>query len=82
MQSSKHRGHVIEYNDRSWVYSDTGGLVSADPNRACGHCGKANTEEGHDGCLGILPGVMNACCGHGIAKDAYIQLLDKNVIHG
>ena len=41
--------------------------------RLCGHCGKHNTKEGHDGCLGVIPDAMNACCGHGEINDAYIQ---------
>lgn len=40
----------------------------------CEKCRKGPTEEGHDGCLGILPGpIMNACCGHGRDSQAYIQ---------
>lgn len=40
----------------------------------CVKCGKGPTKEGHDGCLGTLPGpVMNACCGHGNTSQAYIQ---------
>jgi len=31
----------------------------------CKHCGLNRTEQGHDGCIGELTGVMNACCGHG-----------------
>jgi hypothetical protein len=33
-----------------------------------------------DPCIGFLPGVLNACCGHGNDKDAYIVfgvVLDK-----
>lgn len=81
-----HRGHRIvtlsggmPANSRSvWVYADTGEPVSANPNRDCGHCGLANTPEGHDGCLGTLPGVMNACCGHGTGE-AYVQFPPGNV---
>lgn len=42
---------------------------------SCTQCGLRRTAEGHDGCLGTLPGnVMNACCGHsGHAEGAYIQ---------
>ena len=29
------------------------------------------TEDGHDACLGALPGVIAACCGHGV-KEGYI----------
>ena len=41
--------------------------------KSCGYCGKDNTPEGHDGCLGTLPGLMNACCGHGIESGTYVQ---------
>jgi hypothetical protein len=31
----------------------------------CPHCNKARGPDGVDPCLGILPGVKAACCGHG-----------------
>lgn len=39
----------------------------------CDFCGLGPTPEGHDGCIGTLPGVMNACCGHGDTGVAYVQ---------
>lgn len=69
------RGHVIVKDERGrWVYKEDGTLVSGDPDRACGHCGEPNTPEGHDACLGTLPSVANACCGHGSPGEAYVQL--------
>lgn len=66
------RGHPIAFEDGQWVYRDTGSpTVGSD--RPCGYCGRAQTPEGHDGCLGTLPDAMNACCGHGIESEAYIQ---------
>lgn len=50
--------------------ADVADIVSA---RGCGHCGLHPTPEGHDGCLGTIPGAMNACCGHGNVELAYIQ---------
>ena len=50
--------------------------------RPCGHCRKHPTPEGHDDCLGTLPGVMNACCGHGEVGDAYVQFPGGDSIHG
>lgn len=44
----------------------------------CGHCGIDRTPEGHDGCIGTLENVMNACCGHGETKHAYIQFNHKD----
>jgi hypothetical protein len=44
----------------------------------CTYCRLDRTPEGHDGCLGTLPGtVINACCGHGGAEGVYIQYSDK-----
>lgn len=33
--------------------------------RECGHCGET-CGDGPDPCLGYLPGVISACCGHGV----------------
>lgn len=83
MAKSKLRGHEIEFINGEWVYSDTKEkTVLSFDERPCGHCGLHNTPEGHDACLDILPGVMNACCGHGQTNDAYVQLLDGHCIHG
>lgn len=49
----------------------------------CGKCKKGPTPEGHDGCLGTLPGpIMNACCGHGNDEMAYIQYTNGSRIAG
>lgn len=31
----------------------------------CPHCNKPRGDDGVDPCLGLLPGVAFACCGHG-----------------
>ena len=62
----------MQVEGQTWLYVDTGRPVADDPNRACGHCGGRNTLEGHDHCLGTLPRVINACCGHGVDGDAYV----------
>jgi hypothetical protein len=67
------RGNSIVLKHGEWVYTDTGGLVSDDPHRACGRCGCPPTAEGHDACLGTIRGAMNACCGHGNDNEAYVQ---------
>lgn len=48
----------------------------------CAHCGINRTNEGHDGCIGFLENVMNACCGHGENKTAYVQFWNKESIRG
>ena len=86
MVKSYLRGHKVECLNDVWVYSDTKqpivktGCIYKE--RYCFNCKKEQTKEGHDGCLKTLMGVMNACCGHGINSDAYIQFLDGNSIHG
>ena len=51
--------------------------------KICIKCKKPPTPEGHDGCLGTLPGpIMNACCGHGKDSQAYIQYWDGTAVHG
>lgn len=50
----------------------------------CIKCKKGPSPEGHDGCLGTLPGgnIMSACCGHGKESTAYIQYYSRVIIRG
>ncbi len=66
---SSQRGHKIEYHG-AWVYSDTKEAISTE--RCCIRCGKYPTKEGHDACIGHIPNVISACCGHGI-ENAYMR---------
>lgn len=47
--------------------------------KLCNECGKKAGFPKVDPCLGELPGVKSACCGHGKRKAAYI-LFDNNII--
>ena len=80
--SSTWRGHDIRYIDDVWVYADTGGAVQECPDRPCGACKRSNRGDGHDACIGELAGVMNACCGHGSERDAYVQFVDGRRVEG
>jgi len=83
MTHSTLRGHNIEFVNNEWIYSDTKEpTVYTFKDRPCGHCNKHNTPEDHDVCLGELKSIMNACCGHGVAREAYVQFLDGFSIHG
>lgn len=78
------RGHPV-YKDPEgvWRFSDTSERTDeAWEDRPCGVCDKHQTPEGHDPCLGTLPGVRNACCGHGVRESAYIQFENGAVIRG
>ncbi len=55
------------------------GVVSK---RRCTACFITERPDGHDPCLGELPGVMNACCGHGDDSGAYVQLIGGRCVRG
>ena len=79
---TKLRGNKI-YFDRQWKYVDTGEpTIETYKTRACGHCLKPNRADDHDSCLGELPGVINACCGHGNKSEAYVQYSDERIERG
>jgi hypothetical protein len=46
--------------------------------RHCGACGVSRPTEPHmpDPCLGYLPNVRFACCGHGSRAEAYVMVAD------
>lgn len=70
------RGNEIQFDEATsqWHYLD-GGLVESNwQSRPCGKCGLRFSSQGHDPCIANLIGVTNACCGHGIEDDAYVQL--------
>ena len=79
---SKHRGHKMILTGGVWNYCDTGKPVKEDSDRPCGHCNLPNTPEGHDPCLGTLPGVENACCGHGNRKESFIKFTNGFMVRG
>jgi len=95
---SHHRGHPVcdlwfeptkwdleEENDigtytPTW-YSDTGAPVESGE-RPCPGCGLDADYDGPDPCLGWLPGVLGACCGHGRTRPAYVMLEDRSDMRG
>lgn len=80
---SKMNGHDIEYVSGDWVYSDTKeSTMTQHGTRSCSHCKQYCTPEGHDACLGTLPGVTNACCGHGILEDTFVQICGGEFVVG
>lgn len=61
-------GHAAYYDETAgqWRYQDTHEIVEIPSTRPCPQCHQLPTPEGHDACLGEIPGVCAACCGHGI----------------
>lgn len=81
--TSKYRGHPIaQENSGEWVFIDTRESVQeAGDERPCGKCGIPGSNT-HDFCLGTLPGVLNACCGHGNSSESYIMFENGLTIRG
>lgn len=61
---SRDRGWPITLHPEGWLYDDTG--TPADGQRACRRCGESPTPDGHDACMGTIPGATSVCCGHGV----------------
>jgi len=59
------------YMDGQWVYEDT--REHFDDSRPCKRCGRFPTMEGYDACLGYIPGIVSACCGHGVTEPYSIK---------
>ena len=82
---SFYRGWAIESEDGEyWTYTDTGEPVSPEhggKERPCGKCGR-DALGGIDVCLGLLPGVSNACCGHGARGESYVQFENGVTLRG
>jgi hypothetical protein len=50
--------------------------------RTCQMCGAEVGPDRPDACLGKLPGVIDACCGHGRKTRAYIVFKSGLIIRG
>jgi len=72
---SYQRGYETEYVDGKWIYSDEKIPISIE--RPCKKCGEMPTPEGYDTCLGYIPGITSACCGHGIVKGFYLDEINQ-----
>lgn len=57
---------------------ETGNYLDGCGKDICKHCNIKRTTEGHDGCIGTLQNVKNACCGHGEDAMAYVQFDNKD----
>lgn len=75
-------GHPIAFVNEKWVYENDLALTPGygGKNRPCTKCGKENVNS--DECLGMLPGVTAACCGHGDPEQAYIIFNNGVVVRG
>jgi hypothetical protein len=69
-----------------WVYEDTwrrsGFGHEVRPCKKCGQLFEGSNIGEADPCLGDLPGVDNACCGHGVREQSYIRFTSGVVVKG
>lgn len=78
-----YNGHrVWEDQDGHFRYFTDDTSIREDPYRACPLCGSEPTPEKHDACLGTLPNVLFACCGHSVIDMAYVKLEDERIMRG
>lgn len=79
--NSKVIGRGVHYDEKSerWVFTDTGKPVG---DRVCEHCKAFVSSIKPDPCLGKLPGVKYACCGHGNKNLAYVVFENGIIIRG
>jgi hypothetical protein len=73
-------GHDAQWEEGDvWRFSDTGEPANDENIRArkCPVCQLSPSQNMHDPCIADLPGVRNACCGHGRPKNAYVQFDDR-----
>lgn len=83
---SHFRGHPTVWSNGQWVYEDTSepsgfnGVVR--PCKKCGEIFSGSNDGESDPCLGELPGVDNACCGHGVPTESYIRFSNGVVVKG
>ncbi|MBP2045247.1 hypothetical protein [Methanobacterium aggregans] len=82
------RGHKVCFSDKTpekefskEYYEDDGCEVLDRTERPCIKCGKKPSPEGYDACIGELPGVKYACCGHGV-EDGHIIFENGTTLKG
>ncbi len=83
--TGKLRGRLTRWDNEGeeFRFVDTNeSTVKTHKDRTCGYCNLPNREDEHDACIANLPGVMNACCGHGDADSAYIMYDSKKIVRG
>lgn len=78
------RGHEVYFSNNSWYYTDDDSLAGFDgevrPCKKCGRVFQGSNIGDPDPCIGDLPGVDNACCGHGIKENSYIRFTNGIVV--
>lgn len=65
---------IVALEDRRWRWAASGRYLRVGSDETpCARCYRRPTSDGHDPCIGEIPGVVAACCGHGVAP-GYVLL--------
>jgi len=67
------------YQDKNgvWLYKEDNTPISI--KKPCPKCNEFKLDNGNDPCLGDLPGVVGACCGHGRKEQQGYILFENGV---
>jgi len=73
VSTSNINGNPIYYDEAAEIfrYASDDEPINWNNHRPCPKCGKRPFDTGEDACMGYLPGVVSACCGHG--GEGYIE---------
>jgi hypothetical protein len=75
------RGHATYWDEEAgvWRFADDSSLEAnwGGVERPCVKCALMPTPEGHDACLGTIPGAVAACCGHGVVPPSVMYPPDR-----
>jgi hypothetical protein len=77
-------GREIYYIGNEWCWAEDMTPIGM-PWRVCPHCGKyplEDHEDPPDPCMGWVPGIRYACCGHGNIEEAYVLLESDELYSG
>ena len=56
-----------DFGERTWRYTDDDEKCYSENERPCKYCDEPAFIS-CDACLGLIPGVKSACCGHGVEQ--------------
>ena len=79
-QLTTNRGNLFLYDDEKDQAYNYDNNKKIDIPHTCRNCKKEMKEDEPDACIGKLPGVKYACCGHGIIVDAYVVFNDNTLL--
>jgi hypothetical protein len=77
------RGHPVHFDWDRNCFMDCRTEKIVDINKLqCPACELFPTAEGHDACLGTIPGIIAACCGHGYRSECYVKPQHGQILTG